>query len=159
MRFTNLALATSVGMLFTVTDEAHFKRIKGYTRGFREEGIKNVKALGFFPGKELPHWVTPGIDFDFFTAKELSWFSKPQSTVVKNFVQTPFDVLIDTDTEHLFPLDWVLRTSQAHLKAGRQVAGREELYDLMIALPKDAPLASLMQQVRHYLTEINKKAS
>ena len=100
-----------------------------------------------------------GIEFDYVTVKDINWHFKPTGTVVKNFVEEPFDILIDLSMEPNLSIDWVLATSVARLKVGRMQDNRKHLYDLMIAMKPGDSLPNLMTQVNHYLTEINKQAS
>lgn len=159
VQFSNLAIANSVGVVFALEDEAHFKQVKRYVKAFREEGIKTVKALGYSATKEAPHWIALGIEFDYFTAKDLNWYFKPTGTAVRNFIEEPFDILIDLTMEPHLPVEWVLRTAQSRLKVGRLSDDGADAYDLMIDVSAGKTLPNLMTQVNHYLTEINKKAS
>ena len=159
VQFSNLAIANSVGVVFALEDEAHFKQVKRYVKAFREEGIKTVKALGFGSEKEPPHWVALGIEFDYFTAKDLNWHFKPGGTVVRNFIEEPFDILIDLTMDTQLPIDWVVRTARSRLKVGRLRTDGTDAYDLMIDVSAGKTLPNLMKQVNHYLTEINKQAS
>lgn len=155
-RGVNLADAQKIGLLYTDTDEAGYKRIKTLQRHLTSEyGTRTVNALCYVPQKEkqLPVWHTQTPERAYFTKDDLSWCFKP-SGEAQTFEQTPFDVLIDlTDGTHV-PLQFVVARSVAGMKVGRASAPRANDYDLTLEVGSGASIQVFMQEVERYLTQM-----
>src|SRR5258705_11336628 len=76
--------AKTIGVVYDSTDEKNFEIIKKYVKELREIYKKDVLALGFYNGKELPTMRFSKLGLDFFTRKSLNWHFKPIAPVVKN---------------------------------------------------------------------------
>lgn len=155
-KVVNLAEAKSVALIYRVEDEKKVQLVKNYVKHLKEEeGIRKIMALGFYPGKEMPGFVKPQLEFEFFCRKELQWNERPGGNVVKNFCNEYYDILIDLEQEEIIPLRYILNWSKAKFKVGYFTGEFKNYYDLMMELQKP-DLADYLAQVNYYLSIINK---
>lgn len=152
---SNLASARKIGILYHADDEATFKKVKRYVRYLKEEeGIRTIMALGFADVKEAPFYLQAKLEFDHFIKKDINWHGKPAGTTVENFINEPYDILIDLTLSPVNPLRYVLLNSRSTFKVGRYHEENEPYYDLMID-QKGEDLDQFIQQINHYLKIIN----
>jgi hypothetical protein len=76
-------------------------------------------------------------------------------SVVENFIDEPFDMLINLTLEDNFALDYISSVSKAGLKIGRAESAVAFCYDMTFFLDKDADLRSFAYTIIHYLSNIN----
>ena len=152
----NLRQAQSVGLIYDSGDEKIFNAIKNYYRLLKQEGVKNIEVLGYVDEKQLPVFLTPERDFDYFSIKEVNWYGKPISQNVLTFANKNFDILIDLSLKENLPLQFILAMSQAHLKVGASGLNRNNLLDLIINLKEDQGINYLIKNVSVYLNMLNK---
>lgn len=146
--------AKSIGILYDATDLEDMMMVSEFVNELFSQK-KEVKALGYVNLQELTHRHMPMLQFDFFFIKDLNWYYKPQNYIISNFVEKDYDILINLCTSNCVPVKYLLASSRAKFKVGKF---EEELkiYDLMIDV-KEQSLESLIKEVKHYLTLINKK--
>lgn len=152
----NLHSARSVGLLSNIEDEAHYEVVKSYVKYLKNEGIKEVKAMCYCHVKEQPDYLKPSINFDFLYKKEVNFLKKAKGQTVKNFTDTPFDILIDLSTRHETTLDFLLASSLARFKVGKYDVEHSLFYDFMINVDSNPSLDYYITQLNHYLTLLNK---
>ncbi|MBL4624036.1 MAG: hypothetical protein JKY42_02675 [Flavobacteriales bacterium] len=152
----NFSDIQKIGIIFSIENESDFKMVKGFIQFFREEGIKKVKAIGYYDGKVNPHYLLPSLDFDFINKQDLNWYYKPSGVAVDNFKADDFDVVVDMTSGECFPMKFLLASTSAKLKVGRFSEKEQNRYDLMIDADKSKGMDYFMEQVNHYLHIINK---
>ena len=156
VKASNLSRSNKVGILFTPKDEATFKKVRNLQRKLKEEGIREVHLLGYVDLKEIPAYLPPKGDIEYFTKKELNWFFRPTASTARSFINKEFEILLDLTMEDNLPLQFVLAFSKARMKAGQRSALRSRFLDLSLETKKDDSLDHLIGQLRHYLNMINK---
>ncbi len=149
--------ASSLAMIFKLETEDQYQIVRQYLKFIKEEhGIKELMALCYVDDKETPSYIQSRVDFEFFTKKELNWQQKPSGISVENFVDEPYNILIDLSEGDYAAVNFVVNASKANFKIGRQV-NNENAYDLMISLPPGKTgLKDYIEQINHYLTLINR---
>ncbi|MCB0410113.1 MAG: hypothetical protein KDD29_07825, partial [Flavobacteriales bacterium] len=78
----------------------------------------------------------------------------PTGTDVTNFIEKPFSILIDLNTEDCFPLEYISTLSKAKFKVGANGNYRDEECDLTIDISQNKSLDYLIIQIKHYLKMI-----
>ncbi len=153
----NYQEACSLAMIFKLEDESQYQTVRQYLKFIKEEHqIKDLMALCYVDDKETPNYIQSRVDFEFFTKKELNWQQKPSGVVVENFVNEPYNILIDLSKGEFAAVNFVVNASKANFKIGRQIKN-EAAYDLMIDLPQGKTgLKDYIEQINHYLTLINR---
>ncbi|MFZ5553331.1 MAG: DUF6913 domain-containing protein [Bacteroidota bacterium] len=152
----NLGNAQSVCLIYKADSEEKYVTVKNYVKHLKEEeGVRKIMALGYVDDKIVPDYLRPKLEFDFFCNKDLAWNYRPGGTVIKNFVNEPYDILIDMEQDEIVPLRYVLNWSQAKFKVGYFNKDFQHYYDLMLDV-KSGELVDYIAQVNYYLSIINK---
>lgn len=121
------AKAQSVGILFSVEDRAKHDVVKELIKKLEGEG-KKVTVLAFLPEKKENFEFL----FNYFTAKDISFWGNLQSTDALNFANTAFDFLYCLDeVPNLMVLN-ILARCRAKCRIGRFADGNEVYFELMI---------------------------
>lgn len=150
----NLKSAKTLGIVYRADDEEVVDLVGRYVKFLRDYKIK-VRTIGYFDEKELPASANPKLEFDFFCRKDLNLWLQSPSVVVDNFIEVPFDILIDTCVEEDKVLRFLVKDSKAKFKVG--AAGHKESKDLdfSIGLKEEEGIRQLMKGIDHYLHLIN----
>jgi len=153
---TSYAASSRVGVLYQADDPADHERVKKYVRHLKEEeGIRKIMALGYFSGKVVPEYLQAKLSFDFFTKKELNWQQRPSGTVVQNFIDESYDILIDLSPANCVPLRFILVQSKANFKVGMMSEANQPFYDFFIDTGDTLNQDTFIEQANHYLKIIN----
>lgn len=155
VRAINIKKAQTVGIVYRGDDDEAKELVERYVKFLRDYGVK-CKTLGYYDADELPRYVTPKLEYDYFVKKDLNWKLETLIPEVENFIQTPFDILIDTTVLEDEVLRFVVRKSQSTFKVGG--AGLKDASDLdfTINLQEGEGLRQLMKGLDNYLHLINK---
>ena len=142
--------AKKIGLLYDATDEGDFEAIKAYLKGVRKEQ-KEVYALGYVDKKELPRSQFAQYGIDFFTRKDLGWNMIPGNLTVNNFINEPYDIVVNLAVNSCFPLRYITAVSHARFRVGRFDKRNTYCYDLMLNTRDDIGIQELLVQVENYL--------
>ena len=86
----NIKHAQTVGIVYRADDDETKELVERYVKFLKEYKIR-CKTLGYYDRDELPRYVTPKLEFDYFLKKDLNWKLETQVSEVLNFVQKEFD--------------------------------------------------------------------
>ncbi len=153
-RLVTFEEAGSIGILYDSTDEKDFELVRKYVKEIRENHHKEVLALGYYDQKELPPMRFSKLGLDFFTKKDINWHYKPMASIVRNFTQREFDLLIDLHTGNSIPFQYIVAGSRAKFKIGKYEKKATPFYDFMISVPEQMNLRQFIEQVNHYLKSL-----
>lgn len=151
----NIKNANSVGIVYKADDEEVANLVKRYVKHLNDYKCK-VSTLGYFDAKSLPHDVMPKLSFDYFCNDQLGWNLKPNCVEYENFVNAPFDILIDTSLDEDKSIRFVTVESKAKFKTGYARLSYANFLDLSIQLTDDVNHRELMKNIDRYLHLINK---
>jgi len=146
--------AKYIGILYEIGDENTYVWLSSYVNKLLAAG-KTLRIVGYHNNKFVPHYCIPQLKYDFFCNKETNWFGKPTARFVQEFVDEPFDILLDLTVSPSFPLQYFLANSVAHFKIGAQQPGNAEFLDMMIKLEEDHSVADLMYFINDYTKRLN----
>jgi len=150
----NLDTARRIGVIFSLEEEKAFDLTNQFLNYLASQNIK-VYALGYIPTKEIPPKLAPNSKINLFTRKDLNWYYRPTHSIVQQFIDQDFDILIDLSKQSLLPLKFVNNLSRAKFKVGKESNNGRE-YDMMIRISEDQGLQYLIDQIKYYLSRINK---
>lgn len=150
----NMDSATSIGILYCADNPADAERMEKYIHGLRDMG-KQVKSLGFMNIKKLPTGLNDSNKY--FSLKELSWYGKPASQFIHNFVKEEFDILFDFGMPLQLPILFLTSMSKAKCKVGRYLEKYIDLYDVMIEADESKKLDYVITTTHDYMMLLNKK--
>ncbi|MFL2581792.1 MAG: DUF6913 domain-containing protein [Flavobacteriales bacterium] len=128
--------------------------LSGMLSFLKEYKIK-CKTLGYYDMDELPRYVAPKLEFDYFLKKDLNWKLETQASEVLNFNQSEFDILIDTTVEEDDVIRFIVKQSIARFKVGGAKKDVDDL-DFTINLRPEEGVRQLMKGLDNYLHLINK---
>ena len=149
----NLQTAESAGILFKIDGAtASFEKVNEFLKYLTKQKIK-VFALGYFNGKNIPMMYLNKKGINIFGKKQLNWYQAPDSSIVKEFMNKKFDLLIDLNCNGTFPLKYVTSLSKARFKVGR-LRDQNEPYDFIIDIQENEALDYYIEQLKHYLSNI-----
>jgi hypothetical protein len=147
----------TVGIIFDATNTDDYDIVKRYVVYLREH-LKKVKVLGFFSARQIPELTYSKLEYDFFSAKELNWFGRPDSAVIRNFIEEEYDLLIDLNIHDHFPLKYIAALSKAKFKVGKFDEDEFDIHDLMIDADNTKTIKYFLRQIDTYITMLNKPA-
>ncbi|MFI5203734.1 MAG: DUF6913 domain-containing protein [Flavobacteriales bacterium] len=155
----NLDTTRSVGIIYVADNEETVSIIKKYVKYLKEdEGIKNIRTIGYYKRKEkkTPSFLTVRLEFDFLTRKDHIRNYRPTGNIAKNFAAEEFDVLLDFTFDKELPLLHLLNQSNARFKVGVHASDCVPYYDLMIINPANRSMTDLIDTMNTILKKINK---
>jgi hypothetical protein len=163
-KLVNINSASSVGVLFELTDDATYFAIQKYLQKLQERKVK-VKALGYASNKLMTNQFLPVLTFDFFKDNQVNWMGFPKAKCAIDFMDIEFDICINIASEKVFPLHYIAGLSRARLKVGpfsQDLNGLGEndlisIYDILLRAEVDHDQISFLDTIHEYLTILNPK--
>lgn len=131
----NIDEAKTVGIIYNATNSVSFEIIKDFTKILVQKKIK-VSVLGYVHSKKLIDHYLYRKGFDFFTKNNLNWYYRPKSDTVEDFMNKPYDILINLSLEKYYPIQYVLALSPSSFKVGKYF-DEPNYMDLMIDIEKE----------------------
>jgi hypothetical protein len=145
----------SIGILYHLSNEETYKVVANFISELKEDQ-KKVKALGYIDEKALPHYYSQKLTWDLITRKNTSWSNKPVVPFLKTFCDEEFDLLIDLTLEDYQPLIYAAAISKAQFKVGKYSEKNANIFDLMIHADQVQSVPEFIENVKHYLSKINR---
>ncbi len=150
----NLTQAKYIGIVFNSLSENQIKVVKKVETYYHSKNI-NVETLGFCNLKKCNETHIGDKNHHFVSLLDFNWFFQAKSEILKNFINKEFNILINLYNEDEFPLEYILKTSNAGFKVG-SANTNNEMHDLMIDVGKRKDdIEYLSEQMNHYLNIIN----
>lgn len=131
----NINDAKKIGIIFNATHLISFEIIRNFVKELSKKKI-SVIALGYVNSKKLIDHYLYRKGFNFFTRSNLNWFDKPVTDAVEEFINIPFDILINLCLEEYYPIQYVVALSNSAFKVGKYFSEPNYL-DLMIDIEKE----------------------
>ena len=153
-RVCNINEAKNIGIIFNATQLVSFEIIRNFTKDLSEKKIK-VSVLGYVHSKKLIDHYLYRKGFYFFTKNDLNWFNKPVADTVEEFINIPFDILINLCLEEYYPIQYIVALSVSGFKAGRY-AEEPNYLDFMIDIEKEK---KEMRDLQKQISENKKRVS
>lgn len=138
--------ASEIGILFDASEPDTVSVINTFADALKRER-KKVVLLGFYNVSKS----AINFNFSYFNKKNLNWHLEPQGSLVEEFIQRKFDILINAYVGENLPLEYVSSMSEASFRIGSFEKEKIYAYDFMINMKGEENLQTLMNQYRHYL--------
>ena len=84
--FQNYSSAKTVGVIFNATQQETYEIARKYIQELSKKGHLSIKALGFVDSKEVLEFYQKSLIFDYFSRKNLNWYSKPNNPNTVEFI-------------------------------------------------------------------------
>lgn len=125
--------------------------VKQFARQMEAAG-KEVKLLGYIPKKRKEIQTPP--DFNHFTKDEVSWFGKPKSEDVKQFLEGTYQVFITLNEREESPIQFVTVAAKADFVVGLS-NGKVARIALLVGSGESHDYKTVFKEVEYYLRFIN----
>jgi len=139
--------SVTIGVIFTMEDRQKHEYIKDFIRKMEHDG-KKVKALAYLP----PDQENYEFLFDFFTAREISFWGNIRATSAVEFSDTSFDFLIYLDTSPNALILNLVAKSKAKCRVGKFWKDTEPYFEMMIESNGNAK--ALIDHLYQYTTAL-----
>jgi hypothetical protein len=130
-----LSEAKKIGILYDATEYISFEIVRDLVKQLSNNSI-SISVLGYVDNKKLIDHYLYRKGFDFFCKNDLNWYYKPVSSQTEEFINEPFDILINLSLDYLFPIHYIISASKATFKTGRYSLTDTSL-DFMIDIEKE----------------------
>ena len=153
--YNNFVSSSTIGLIFDAEDKSHLKLAKEFMNYIEERGIKafglalvsKSDIIGYFPYRK-------GVGY--FGLDKLNWYGKPLDEGIEEFIERPFDILIDISLSETYPIEYIFAMSKAKFKICNNSL-KEQFADFVLKLEKPHDLELFIEQVKHYLETIETK--
>lgn len=145
----------SIGIVWDATNQEELAVLTRFHQRMSEAG-KQVKVIGFYPGKVLPDLYVGNRFMVCLKNNETDFFYRPDTVEADAFINEKFDLLIDINVRDHFPLFYITSLSKALLKVG--LSGTDpgtSPFDLMISMKNPVGVEKYLEQIILYLEMIN----
>ncbi|MDR2358793.1 MAG: hypothetical protein LBD87_03185 [Prevotellaceae bacterium] len=153
-QFHNFNTAKSVGILY-LYDPTTENDIQMLVRFLAERNIK-AQLLAYSPESKPPQSFITTVNKRLFHKEQLNWFGKPVAGEVDNFIQSPFDILIDFSYPPCYPMQYIATLSHAQMRVGK-IAYPDNPYEFILTIPEQDNNKFFIEQLKHYLLSIQIK--
>ena len=150
----NFTTARKAGIIFSCQNEEDFLAVKDFKKYLEEQNI-NTTVLGFINEKKIPDHFLLRTGFNFFCLKNLDLYYRPANQYIHDFLLDNFNILFDFSLKDYFPVRYISVLSPAEYKIGR-LTSRED-FDMMIDVKQNKHLDFFIEQVKHYLNQMELK--
>lgn len=135
--------AETIGIIFTIDDKAKHETIKQLIHQLENDG-KKVEVLAYLPKKKDNHEFL----FEYFTAKDVSFWGNINADHVNKFANRPFDYLFYLDLQSNPFIRNILAMSKAKCRVGKFNVENEPYCEMMIETAND--IKSLADEMYKY---------
>jgi hypothetical protein len=153
-RFNSLHNAHKIAIVWSAENDSDLKIINSFYQEMQKKGVQ-TDILCYYPGHILPDNLTALRHIDCFRRSDLNYFYIPVTPEIIEFINTPYEILIDINFGNHFPLQWISSLSMAELKIGSDDAGNNSFMDITIKLNERQETDYFLEQVKFYLEMIN----
>ena len=145
----------SVGILWSPIDERSIETYELLRKTLQIKGIKST-GIAYINSYREMETLTTITHSGFLHGRNIRWFGRPKTSAGMQFIQEPFDILIDLSIFKTVASQYILVYSQATFKVGWQ-GTEQNYYDLNIDVSEKPQCRYLMEQIVYYLENINEK--
>ena len=145
----NFSTSKNIGVIFKTDTQSDFELVKKFLQFLSDQDNK-VVAVCYIDDKKVPDYYLLRKGFNFFSRAELSFFFVPRMPFILDFIDKPFDMLIDLSADSNFPLYYISKLSKAKFKIGKQ-KNQQDQFDVMIDTRKNNTVEALIAQIKHYV--------
>lgn len=153
-KFNNLRHSHKIGISWDGSNPDDFDAITAFYQEMLKRNIQ-VDIVCYYPRKVLPDQYTAIRYLTCIKRTDLNFFYIPGSDDVNEFINTPYEILIDINTNNLFPVKFITVLSRAEFKVGTENSAYRDRLDMTINISKQNDPAYYLEQVKYYLEMIN----
>lgn len=141
--------ANSIGILFDATKEENAVWVRRFASEL-EKQKKHVNLLGFINSANAQEQTA----YPSFSRKEVTWYLQPAHHIPNDFLEKPFDILINACITELATLEYIATFSNAKFRIAPYFENKTHCADLFICLKNTDALPDFLRKTLHYLQMI-----
>jgi hypothetical protein len=145
----------SIGILWNPADEGSVETYELFRKILQIKGIKPT-GIAHIDSNREKETLTTVVNSGFLLKRNVRWFGRPKISLGMQFIQVPFDILIDLSISKTIALQYILVHSNATFKVGWE-GTEQNYYDLNIDVSENPKCRYLMEQIIFYLENIHEK--
>lgn len=153
-KFNNLRNSHKIAIVWDGSNTADFKAITDFYQEMQKKNIQ-VDVVCYYPKNVLPDEYMIIRYLTCIKKADLNFLSFPQSADIEEFINTPYEILIDINNNNYFPVKYVTVMSRAEFKVGSDSSAYRDKLDMTIKMTRKYDPAYYLQQVKYYLEMIN----
>ncbi len=154
--FINLEEAKNIAIISNIDSIEKYKIISNFIKWLRSKN-KDVFVIAFVENEEFKSFFEKEKSILFFNKKNITWYGKPRNIKYQDFIEKEFDLLIDTSLHQFITFHYLVAMSKARLKVGKYCE-KYAYYDFMIDVGNNNDFKFFIDQIKHYLCDLNKKS-
>lgn len=154
-RIKTLNNSKSVGILWNPADEGSIETYESLRKALQIKGIKPT-GIAYINSRREMETLTTITHSGFLHRRQVRCLGRPTSGDGIQFIQEPFDILIDLSISKAIALQYLLVYSPATFKVGWK-GTEQNYYDLNIDVSEKPQCRYLMEQIVYYLENIHEK--
>ena len=155
-RIKTFSNSKNVGIIWNPVDEGSIETLELLRKILQTKGIKSTGIAHIDSNREMETLNTI-THSGFLHRQNVKWFGRPKTSTGMQFIEEPFDLLLDLSISKTVALQYILVHSQSVFKVGWQ-DGAPNYYDLNIDVSEKPQCRYLMEQVVFYLENIHEKS-
>ena len=155
-RIKTLNNSKNVGILWNPADEGSIETFELLRKILQSKSIKST-GIAYIDSNREMETLTTITHSGFLHRRNVRWFGRPQTSAGIQFIQEPFDIIIDLSILKTIALQYILVHSRATFKVGWQ-STELNYYDLNIEVTENPQCRFLMEHIVYYLENINEKS-
>ncbi len=153
-KLNNLRNSNKIGIVWDGNNTGDFTSVTEFYKEMHDRGIQ-VDIICYYSGKVLPNEYTALRYLKCFKRSDVNFFFIPKLPEVEEFINTPYDIIIDVNFSRHFPLYYITALSRGEFKVGAGNTINHNTLDMTIEIPAKQTIAYYLEQVKHYLEMIN----
>jgi len=153
--YNNFNSSSTIGFIFDAENKENYTAAKEFMNYVEERGIK-VNGLAFVYKSDLIGYFPYKKGVDYFGLDKQNWYGKPIDDGIDEFIERPFDILIDISLSKIYPVEYIFALSKAKFKICNNSA-KAQYADFVLNLSRADDLGLFIEQIKHYLETIETK--
>jgi len=154
LRFYNLDMAETIGVVYAYKNEEEFRLIEQLINQLHDEK-KRVKVIVYIKDVKMLEYIPQRLTVDYITPVNLDLFFRPVSSYASDFIKSKFNILLDLNYGQFFPLSYIVSLSKASYKVGIFHEDNKNSLDMMIKMNPEKGLIYMIREIIRYLKIIN----
>jgi len=153
--YNNFNSASTIGFVFDAENKKYYVAAKEFMDYVEGQGIK-VNGLAFVSKSDKIGYLPYRKGVDYFGLDKQNWYGRPVDEGIAEFIERPFNILIDISLSEIYPIEYIFALSRAGFKICNN-STKAKYADFVLELDRKDDLELFIEQIKHYLETIEKQ--
>ena len=153
--YNNFNSASTIGFIFDAENKKYYAAAKEFMNYVEGHGIK-VNGLAFVSKSDQIGYLPYRKGVDYFGLDKQNWYGRPVDEGIAEFIERPFNILIDISLSEIYPIEYIFALSRAGFKICNN-STKAKYADFVLELDRKDDLELFIEQIKHYLETIEKQ--